>query len=241
MSEPIGDGDTQAALAAKGGKRASAWGKPAAPEHRWPAALATLLALAFYMTLPERLTLRPVWLVPALELLLIVPLTFAGARRSVAESNWRRYMAIVIIAILNVANMASLLFLLRELVHGSSRATGQLLLAGAVQIWLTNVIVYALWYWELDRGGPDARTLAIHPQPDFLFPQMVTPAAASPAWCPKLLDYVFVSFTNATAFSPTDTMPLTRWSKMLMASQAFISLITVAVVAARAVNILGGQ
>jgi len=98
--------------------------------------------------------------------------------------------------------------------------------------------VFALWYWELDRGGPDARRRPRHRQPDFLFPQMVTPACAGPRWAPGFVDYLYVSFTNATAFSPTDTMPLTPWAKMLLLLQALASLLTVALVAARAVNIL---
>ena len=223
---------------ARGGKKASAWGLPSPPEKRWQASVATLVAVGFYMTLPERLTLGPVWLVPVLELLLIVVLSIAGPKPE-GGKDWRRYMAIAIIAILNVANLVSLLLLLHDLIHSGTRATGVVLLTGAIQIWLTNVIVYALWYWELDRGGPGARERRVHPQPDFLFPQMVTPAAAQPSWAPGFVDYLFVAFTNGTAFSPTDTMPLTPWAKMLMLSQAFVSLITVAVVAARAVNILG--
>jgi hypothetical protein len=107
-----------------------------------------------------------------------------------------------------------------------------------VQIWLTNVIVFGLWYWDLDRGGPIERRRIHHRQPDFLFPQMVTPGAAPEPWCPHFVDYLYVSFTNATAFSPTDTMPLTAWAKLLMMVQSLASLLTVVLVAARAVNIL---
>jgi hypothetical protein len=100
------------------------------------------------------------------------------------------------------------------------------------------VIVFGLWYWELDRGGPSARHDPHHREPDFLFPQMATPGSARPDWAPGFLDYLYVSFTNATAFSPTDTMPLTPLAKSLMAVQSAASLLTVALVAARAVNIL---
>jgi hypothetical protein len=100
------------------------------------------------------------------------------------------------------------------------------------------VIVFGLWYWELDRGGPSARHDPHHREPDFLFPQMATPGAARPDWAPGFLDYLYVSFTNATAFSPTDTMPLTPLAKGLMGVQSAASLLTVALVAARAVNIL---
>ena len=107
----------------------------------------------------------------------------------------------------------------------------------SVPIWLTNVIAFGLWYWEIDRGGVTARMLPGHREPDFLFPPMVTPAAA-PNWTPRFLDYLYTSFTNATAFSPTDTMPLTSRVKLLMMVQSLASLLTVALVVSRAVNIL---
>lgn len=100
------------------------------------------------------------------------------------------------------------------------------------------MLVFALWYWELDRGGPGARLRADHRHPDFLFPQMITPACAVAPWSPGFVDYLYVSFTTATAFSPTDTMPLTAWAKILMVTQSLASLLTVVLVAARAVNIL---
>jgi len=121
---------------------------------------------------------------------------------------------------------------------GGVKVDGHELIVSSIQIWLTNVIVFGLWYWEVDRGGPRVRCRPDHEEPDFLFPQMVTPDAARPRWTPTFLDYLYVSFTNATAFSPTDTMPLTVIAKMLMAVESVVSLVTVAVVAARAVNIL---
>jgi len=108
----------------------------------------------------------------------------------------------------------------------------------SIQIWLTNVIVFGLWYWEVDRGGPRVRCRPDHEEPDFLFPQMVTPDAARPRWTPTFLDYLYVSFTNATAFSPTDTMPLTLTAKAVMAVQEVAALATIGLVFARAVNIL---
>jgi hypothetical protein len=118
------------------------------------------------------------------------------------------------------------------------RSEGKPLILAAMQIWLTNVIVFGLWYWELDRGGPNARCHPHPRNPDFLFPQMGTPEVAPLGWTPRFLDYLYLAFTNATAFSPTDTMPLTVLAKTLMAAQSIASLITVSVVAARAVNIL---
>jgi uncharacterized membrane protein len=100
------------------------------------------------------------------------------------------------------------------------------------------VIIFALWYWEFDRGGPVSRAHAHRPYPDFLFPQMSTPDMAPSEWEPRFVDYLYLSFTNATAFSPTDVMPLSRWAKLTMLAQSAVSLITVALVIARAVNVL---
>jgi hypothetical protein len=148
-----------------------------------------------------------------------------------------RYAGIGLVAVASVANAWSAFALVRELVSGRAETASSLLTVGAA-IWLTNVIIFALWYWELDRGGPVARSKATHTYPDFMYPQMQAPDLAHKGWEPTFLDYLYVSFTNATAFSPTDTMPLSRWAKMLMMAQASVSLATVALVIARAVNIL---
>jgi hypothetical protein len=138
----------------------------------------------------------------------------------------------------NIANVASLVLLVKGLLTGTATGGATVLIFAAMQIWLTNVIVFGLWYWELDRGGPSDRCSEYHREPDFLFPQMTTPASAPRSWSPWFIDYLYVAFTNATAFSPTDTMPLTPWSKFLMTIQALTSLLTVVLVAARAVNVL---
>jgi uncharacterized membrane protein len=216
---------------------AAAWGLPGQPESRWPATLAVVAAVALYVTLPDRLTLGPTWLLPILEAAVIVPLFIDAPRRDATEQLWHRAAAIALIALVNLANVISLVLLIRGLLQGSRAEASQLVFA-AMQIWLTNVIVFGLWYWELDRGGPSARCRTDHGEPDFLFPQMVTPASAQPGWTPRFVDYLYVAFTNATAFSPTDTLPLTQWAKILMTIQSIASLLTVALVAARAVNIL---
>jgi len=213
---------------------------PAAPdaatESRWPASLAVIVALVLYVTLPERFTAGPTWLLPILEAAILIPLTIAVPRRAADEAAWHRMVSIVLIAVVNAANVISLVLLVRTLLRGGSEGGAQLLFA-AMQIWLTNVLVFALWYWELDRGGPSARLRLGDRAPDFLFPQMATPNVA-PNWMPHFVDYLYVAFTNATAFSPTDTMPLTAQAKLLMLVQSLASLLTVALVAARAVNIL---
>ncbi|MFN2569917.1 MAG: hypothetical protein ABR564_10025 [Candidatus Dormibacteria bacterium] len=195
-------------------------------------------AVLLSVSLPEKLTPGPRWLFAAIELVLLIPLTFGSPRRHHTEAAAIRVTSMALIGIVNLANFLSLSFLVHLLLTGG-RANGHELILAAIQIWITNVLIFGLWYWELDRGGPGARTDPHQGPPDFLFPQMGTPALASPAWRPNFLDYLYVSFTNATAFSPTDAMPLTALVKTLMAAQALISLVTVALVAARAVNILG--
>jgi len=209
-----------------------------ATESRWPASLALICALVLYVTLPEHLTLGPPWILAVIELALIVPVALVFPRRTHHDPQWLRTIAIVLIATINAANVASLVFLVRFLLTAGPKATGTELLISSLEVWLTNVIVFALWYWELDRGGPNARLAPTQQPPDFLFPQVLTPSIAPPGWRPHFFDYFYVAFTNATAFSPTDTMPLTQTAKTLMAVQSLTSLLTVALVAARAVNIL---
>jgi uncharacterized membrane protein len=192
--------------------------------------------------LPDRLIagLGPRWLIPTLEGVLGASLIIANPRLT-RESRRLRPVAIVLIAFVNLANVVSLAELVHELLvfNGHTGLHGRDLIYASVPIWVTNVLVFALWYWELDRGGPVARLEVRRRQPDFLFPQMTAPDATSPEWSPAFIDYLFTSFTNATAFSPTDTMPLTPWAKILFMVQSLASLLTVALVVSRAVNILG--
>ena len=143
-------------------------------------------------------------------------------------------MALTILV--TVMNFAALLYLVRALLGGHAASSGQSLLLDALNIWGTNVIAFALWYWNIDRGGPASRGLIKGEQDDFLFPQMMMPGTKE--WSPGFIDYLYLSFTNATAFSPTDTMPLSERAKLLMMAESGISLLTLALVAARAVNIL---
>jgi uncharacterized membrane protein len=217
---------------------AVAWGVESPGEPRWPALLAVLVAIALQLVLPDSLIqgLGNRALIPTLEGALVVVLLFANSGQISKEQSRLRVIGVGLIALTTVANVISLSELLHALLYGS-KAGGRPLVYASVPIWLTNVIVFGLWYWELDRGGPSARQSPSHHRPDFLFPQMSTPGS-SPGWAPSFLDYFYTSFTNATAFSPTDTMPLTAWAKMLMMLQSLASLVTVAVVVSRAVNIL---
>jgi uncharacterized membrane protein len=215
-----------------------AWLRPTPGEPRWPVTAAVVLAIVLQLLIPESLALRPRWLLPAVELTLLILLVAANPRRIERDRRWVRMAGLSLVAIASLANIVSVARLVVGLVHGTlGQSAGPLLVYGAL-IWSTNVIVFGLWYWELDRGGPVERAKATKTYPDFQFPQMLTPELSDQEWEPQFADYLYVSFTNATAFSPTDTMPLSRWAKMLMLVQAGVSLITVALVVARAVNIL---
>ena len=217
---------------------AVAWGIPSHAEPRWPAVLAIVVAIGLQIVLPERLIqgLGPRWLIPALEGVLLAALLIANPHRLGRESTALRLLSLALIAVITAANLAALGELIRALLAHSTTG-GRALVFASVPIWLTNVIVFGLWYWELDRGGVTARLQPTHRRPDFLFPQMAVPGS-SPGWVPQFMDYLYTSFTNATAFSPTDTMPLTPWAKLLMMIQSLASLLTVALVISRAVNIL---
>jgi uncharacterized membrane protein len=222
--------------------RIAAWGYAARQgEPRYQGELALILAIILYATLPQKLVLGPGaigrWWLPALEVSLVVPLWISEPYRNERESAIQRSLAIALIAIISIANLASLTLLIHELLFGR-HVVGRTLILSSIQVWVTNVLVFGLWYWELDRGGPAKRKSLNHRNPDFLFPQMTTPASAPRGWHPTCIDYIYVSFTNATAFSPTDTLPLTVTAKLLMLVQSMASLVTVALVAARAVNIL---
>ncbi|HEX4218037.1 MAG TPA: hypothetical protein VHZ02_06700 [Acidimicrobiales bacterium] len=215
-----------------------AWGLPSETEHRWPAIGALAVAIALQVALPDRIIrgLGPRWLVPALEGALLIALIVANPGQITKESKRIRYLSLSLIALINIANVIALAELVNALLN-STKAGGRPLIFASVPIWLTNVIVFGLWYWELDRGGPASRLNARHRRPDFLFPQM-TAYGAAPGWTPDFFDYLYTSFTNSTAFSPTDTMPVTAWAKLLMMLQSLASLLTVALVISRAVNIL---
>jgi hypothetical protein len=203
----------------------------------WPAEATVIAAIVLDLGLPKQLTIGPRWLLPIVEGLLVIGLAVASPKPNLKHSSARRQVAMGMIGLVSAVNLYSLGQLVHYLLQGGKTGGHALILAGAV-LWGTNVLLFGLWYWELDRGGPVKRLLVPDAPPDFLFPQMATPEVAPEAWLPGLIDYLYVSFTNATAFSPTDTMPLTQMAKSLMAVQALASLVTVGLVVARAVNIL---
>jgi uncharacterized membrane protein len=179
-----------------------------------------------------------VWLIPAVpEAALLVTLAWSLPRHRLEQMGRRRTVALVLDGVITVANAAALVALIASLLSAQEKHGGELLLKGAT-IWGTNVMTFGLLFWEFDRGGPIRRRAASPPPRDFQFPQDENPSLAEPAWHPRLADYVYVSYTNAIAFSPTDVMPLTRRVKLMMLTESAISATTVLLVAARAVNIL---
>lgn len=207
----------------------------------WPAQLTVLVAIGLQLSLPERLTLRPGWLLPAFEGLLVIGLMLASPRQLEYEHPRRKRAAVALIAFVSAANVYALTELSKHLLHqeiapGSGR--GRELIISGMLIWLTNFLLFALWYWEIDRGGPGVRAAGKDAAPDFLFPQMSDDRIEPLAWRPHFIDYLYVSLTNATAFSPTDTMPLTPMAKTIMGIQSLVSLVTIGLIVSRAVNIL---
>ncbi len=215
-------------------------------ESRWEAAPAVTLVIAFQLLLALVSRARDwklwdlpwwVWLISVgPETALLAPLVWHPSRRRLEQLGHRRTVALALLGLVSLTNGLLLIALLGSLVGGHERSGGQLLLK-AITIWSTNVIAFGLWYWGFDRGGPVRRLQSDPPPPDFQFPQMENPQLAAPGWHPRLVDYVYISFTNAIAFSPTDAMPLSPRAKGLMLAESGISALTVLLVTARAVNI----
>jgi hypothetical protein len=203
----------------------------------WPGQLATFSALVLYLALPPQLTIGPNWPLPLAEAGALATLILA--MRAGHQARRRRKIAIGVVLVATLANLIALGFLAHYLVVGG-KALATDLIGGGALIWATNLALFAVLYWELDRGGPlrpgDERAPVA---PDFLFPQMTVDDHWSRGWRPRFTDYLYVSLTNQTAFSPTDAMPLTPRAKILMGTQGVAALITTGVVVARAVNILG--
>jgi uncharacterized membrane protein len=214
-----------------------AWRRLTDGESIWPARGAVVVATALQVALPNRYEMPPTWLLPTLGLLLAIGLSVAHPHKITRHSPQLRLISILLIAVISLANAGSAARLITALLKGRAETATTLLLTGGA-IWLTNVIVFGMWYWNLDRGGPAARAQALKSYPDFLFPQMTAADLAPADWKPEFFDYLYLSFTNAAAFSPTDTLPLARWAKMTMMVQSIVSLGTVVLVIARAVNIL---
>jgi len=211
---------------------------PAASEPFWPAQATILAAIGLQVALPDQLTVGPRWLIPALEAALLLGMFLATPRQLEHEHPRRRRIALGLTAFVTAANVYSLAALTHFLLHHNPPGGGRQLIISGVLIWLTNFLIFGLWYWEMDRGGPGRRAAGRDGPPDFLFPQMTDDRIEPISWRPQFIDYLYVSLTNATAFSPTDTMPLSPPAKGTMGVQAVVSLVTIGLIVSRAVNIL---
>ena len=215
-----------------------AWKRRTDGEQRWPAAAAIALLIALEWLLPERLSLGPRWLFPGLQVVIIIVIVAADPGRMRKSSPMLRTLSLLLIGVASLGNVYSVARLVLDIVGGQhTGSAGRLLMTGGA-IYLINVLTFAVWFWELDRGGPTERAAGSDPYPDFLFPSMTSPDMTKKDWEPYFLDYFYVAFTNATAFSPTDTLPLSRWAKFAMALESAIALVTAALVIAKAVNAL---
>jgi uncharacterized membrane protein len=210
---------------------------PPESEPFWPAQLTVLAAIGVQLLLPERLTAGPSWLVASLEGALLVGMFVVTPNVVEDEHPRRRRIALSLTAFVTAANIFSLGALTHYLLHHNV-SDGRGLIVSGVLIWLTSLLIFALWYWEMDRGGPGRRAAGHDAPPDFLFPQMSDDRVQPRGWRPKFFDYLYVSLTNNTAFSPTDTMPLTPMAKCVMGVQSVVSLLTIGLIVSRAVNIL---
>jgi uncharacterized membrane protein len=216
---------------------ARAYPPPPASEPFWPAQATILAAIALQLLLPARLIVGPKLLIPGLEGALLIGMFMATPRQLEHEHTVRRRVALGLTAFVSAANIFSLGALTHFLLHHSTPNPRQLIVSG-VLIWFTNLLIFGLWFWEIDRGGPGRRAAGHDGEPDFLFPQMSDDRIEPRDWRPMFIDYLYVSLTNNTAFSPTDTMPLTALAKCTMGIQSLVSLLTLGLIVSRAVNIL---
>lgn len=209
------------------------------PEHRWPAAVAIILALGVYVFLPSPAPWVPFWVFPAVALAAYIPLVVINPRRLGRETSWSRGLAVGLAVALVLVNQVYIVQILDELLNG--RGAGVQVIYLAAGVWATNVIAFAVVYWEIDRGGPYARRfegVRDDAPMDFRFPQEDGSPGLDPRWRPEFFDYFYFSLSAMMAFSPTDVMPLTRRAKALMAYESLTGFVLLALVIARAVNTL---
>ncbi|MDB5160844.1 MAG: hypothetical protein JWO96_224 [Candidatus Saccharibacteria bacterium] len=205
----------------------------------WHIQAIILAVIILQVSLPDRFSVGPRFGLPVLELLLLILLSATTRRTAVVKNILRRVNTVSVLIIIGLGNIYALQRLSHDLLVGGRISNGHELIRAAINIYLTNVVVFALLYWEIDGGGPAKRSADNIKRRDFVFAQMTLKEFVPAGWRPSFIDYLALSGTNALAFSPTDTMPITRRAKLLMLVQAFVALATLGLAAARAVNILG--
>jgi len=208
-------------------------------EARWPMAVATLAIIALTILLPNSLIVRPRWGVPIVEALLLVAVIIGDPGKIDRRSRPVRALSVTLIALLVATTLWCTAVLIAQLIRGgeATDSAAALLAAGGI-VWISNCLAFGLLYWELDSGGAAVRAHGLPAHPDFAFPQQLNPELAPADWRPRFIDYLYLGFTSATAFSPTDAMPLRAWNKLAMMAQSTISLVLLGLVIARAVNVL---
>ncbi|MFZ0165700.1 MAG: hypothetical protein WAL12_19145 [Trebonia sp.] len=209
-------------------------------EHWWPVAAAIIVVAGLHVALPARYRIQPAWLLPTVLLVLLAVLIIGDPGRIDRQKAWLRVVTSAVIAVITLANLVAAGRLVVEILTNNklfASHPGGLLAAGAV-IWATNVIAFALWYWDLDRGGAAARAHHPYDNPAFVFPEMQHTDYVPATWVPRFVDYLSLAFWTATAISPTDISAIKSWSKLLMMLEAAGSIVLAALVIARAINVL---
>ena len=215
-------------------------GQGTAAEPRWPMATAVVAATALYVGMPHRGRVPGWWIGPVLQLGLLGILIAQDRGRIDRRSASLHRMMVALLVVMTAGTVLSVVVLAYDILVALKGVTATVLLGRGAAIWVENVIVFSLWYWQFDRGGPAERAADMPVPPSFAFPENATPELAPAGWRPTYPDYLYLSFTNATAFSPTDTLPVRRWAKLTMMVQASLSLVIAILVIARAINVLPG-
>jgi len=207
-------------------------------EARWPMAGAVVAAIALTFLLPNGVRPGPAWLLPVIEGVLLVALIIGDSGEIDRRSRQLRWLSIGLVSVLVISSLWATVELISDLIHGGpeTNSAGKVLAAGTV-VWVSNNIAFSLLFWELDSGGAAAPAHHERAHPDLAFPQQLNPGLGWDDWKPRFIDYLYLAFTNATAFSPTDVMPLVPWAKITMAAQSLVSLGILGLVIARAVNV----
>jgi uncharacterized membrane protein len=211
-----------------------------AAEARWPMATAVLAATILFVATPHRGRVAGWWLFPLLQLVLLGVLIAQDPGRIDRRSPRLRRLMVALLVVMTTGTIGGVIVLASDILGAARGVTATVLLGRGAAIWVENVIVFSLWYWQLDRGGPAERAAGAPIPPSFAFPENATPELAPAGWRPEYPDYLYLAFTNATAFSPTDTLPVRRWAKLTMMVQSTLSLVIAILVIARAINVLPG-
>jgi hypothetical protein len=210
-------------------------------EARWPVVLAIVTLLFLLVVLPDRIRLLPLWALYVIGAVVLAPMIAVSL--GTAQTRWlriERMVTLLFIALVAAGNLGALAYLIVAMIRRSTEMHGLQLLTSAVGVWITNALMFSLWYWQIDRGGPASDPSKTSVRSDLYFVQEGVPAdRLPPRWRPMFVDYLFAGFSIATAMSPTDVLPLTPRAKMSMLLESAISLVTIVVVAARAINVLG--